>query len=84
MTLVNCTKSCLGIFDTETHADVTIYEIPTDYKTFNKFHKGVKTCKNCHKELSDWEKVVCIQWHIENKKKTKVSYRCYACAQERM
>lgn len=84
MTLIQLTKSSLGIFDTETHRDVDVFEIPIDYKTWTRVSQGVKKCRHCHKELDDFEKVVCIQWHFENNKKTKVSYRCYQCAQERM
>lgn len=84
MTLVNCTKSCLGIFDTKSYQNVEIYEIPTNYETFQRVSKGIKKCRHCHKELDDWEKVVCIQWHFENNKKTRVSYQCYACASGRM
>lgn len=84
MTLVKLTKSCLGIFDTETHQNVDVYEIPIDFKTWNKVFKKERKCRWCHKELDDWEKTVCIQWHFKNKKKTKISFRCYQCAQRDM
>ncbi len=83
MSVVKLTKSYLDPFaisDIYEDCSVEEIEIPIDYKTWIKVYKGIKKCRVCHKELNNWEKSINIQWHYDNKKKGRISYRCYGCA----
>lgn len=61
-------------------ATIETLEIQLDHKKWHKVYDKVRHCRICHKELNNWEKAINIQWHYDNKKKSKIPFRCYGCA----
>lgn len=59
-------------------------EIDINLKKWYSFAHAHPKCKKCHKKLGLWEIAVNVQHYYQNKKKGRVSFKCWSCASEDM